>query len=78
MLLFRRLGVCANDVTADDGCFQLDFLSDHDARDRERRIQQALLETRLRLGANALFTGKNLLKGATTLERNQQIGGHKA
>ena len=78
MLLFRRLGVCANDVTADDGCLQLDFLSDHDARDRERRIQQALLEIRLRFGANALFTGKNLLKGATTLERNQQIGGHKA
>lgn len=28
-------------------------------------------------GANALFTGKNMLEGATQLERNGQIGGHR-
>ena len=33
---------------------------------------------RRKFGANALFKGMNLMEGATTLERNQQIGGHKA
>ena len=38
----------------------------------------AMLEVRKRFGPNAVFKGMNLLKGATTLERNKQIGGHKA
>ena len=29
-------------------------------------------------GKNALLKGMNLEEGATTRERNQQIGGHKA
>jgi DNA polymerase V len=37
-----------------------------------------MLEVRTKYGANALFTGKNMLEGATTLERNMQIGGHRA
>ena len=31
-----------------------------------------------RYGKNALLKGTNLQEGATTIERNQQIGGHKA
>ena len=77
-LLFRRLGICAADVTVDDGICQLDMFTDYDALEREKKIQGAMLKVRSKFGANALFTGKNLLKGATNLERNQQIGGHKA
>ena len=77
-LLYRRLGVCANGVTVDDGCIQLDLFTDYQALDREKRIQGAMLEVRMRFGANAVFNGKNLMEGATTLERNQQIGGHRA
>ena len=77
-LLFRRLGISACDVTADDGVCQLDLLTDYDALERERKIQAAMLRVRSRYGANALFMGKNLLKGATSLERNRQIGGHRA
>jgi len=77
-LLFRRLGVCANNVTTDDGVFQLDFFTDYDALEKEKKIQGALLEVRSKYGANALFTGKNMMKGATTLGRNMQIGGHRA
>lgn len=36
-----------------------------------------LSEVRSKYGANALFTGKNMLEGATQLERNGQIGGHR-
>lgn len=77
-LLFRRLGICACGVTPDDGIVQLDFFTDYDALEREKKIQAAVLQIRSRYGTNALFTGKNLLKGATRLERNLQIGGHRA
>lgn len=77
-LLYRRLGVCANDTSVDDGTFQLDLFTDYDALDKERRIQRAMLEVRLKHGPNAIFKGMNLLDGATTLERNLQIGGHRA
>ncbi len=77
-LLFRRLGVCACDVTDDDGVYQLDLFTDYDALEKEKKMQGTLLQVRSKFGANALFTGKNMLKGATNLERNMQIGGHKA
>ena len=76
-LLYRRLGVCAADVSKDDGFFQLDLFTDYEALEREQRLQGAILEVRSRYGASALFTGKNLKEGATTLERNEQIGGHR-
>ncbi len=77
-LLYRRLGVCANDVTEDMGVFQLNMFVDYEALERDRRLQGAMLEVRKRYGANAVFNGMNMLEGATTLERNMQIGGHKA
>ena len=48
------------------------------ALQRERRVQEALLDIRDRFGKNAVVKGLNLRKGATALERNRQIGGHKA
>ena len=77
-LLYRRLGVCANDVREDEGIFQLNMFIDYKMLERDRRLQGAMLEVRRKFGANAVFKGMNLMEGATTLERNQQIGGHKA
>ena len=77
-LLYRRLGVCANDVIEDMGIFQMNMFIDYETMQRDRRLQGAMLEVRRKYGPNALFKGMNLLEGATTLERNQQIGGHKA
>lgn len=77
-LLYRRLGVCANDVKEDSGVFQLNMFIDYEALERDRKLQGAMLEVRRKFGSNALFKGMNLMEGATTLERNQQIGGHKA
>ena len=77
-LLYRRLGICAEGARADSGFFQLNMFIDYEALEREKRLQGALSEVRSKYGANALFTGKNMLKGATQLERNQQIGGHRA
>ena len=77
-LLYRRLGVNAIRIKEDAGVFQLDLFTDYDALEKERRVQGAMLEIRKRFGSNAVLKGFNLLEGATTRERNTQIGGHKA
>ena len=48
------------------------------ARERERRRQEAILAIQRRYGSNAILKGMNLEEGATTRERNKQIGGHRA
>lgn len=77
-LLYQKLGVCAVQVSANNGVYQLELFKDYDALEREKKLQAAMLEVRTRYGANALIKGINLLDGATTIERNMQIGGHKA
>ena len=77
-LLYRRLGICADDVKADDGYYQLNFFVDYEALMREKHLQSALREIRSKFGPNAIFLGKSTLEGATQLERNVQIGGHRA
>ena len=45
---------------------------------KERRLQEAMLSVKKRYGKNAMLKGMNLEEGAMTIERNRQIGGHKA
>ena len=45
---------------------------------KEKKMQQAVLELQKRYGKNAVLKGTDLEEGATTRERNRQIGGHKA
>ena len=45
---------------------------------KERRLQEAVLDIKKRHGKNAILKGTNLLEGATAMDRNRQIGGHKA
>lgn len=46
--------------------------------EREKRMQKAVLSIKKKYGKNAILKGMNLQEGATTMERNNQIGGHKA
>ncbi len=46
--------------------------------EKERNLQRAVLELQKKFGKNAVLKGMNLMEGATTIERNGQIGGHKA
>ena len=68
---------------------QLDMFTDYEAVEREKKVQQAAeqkerklqratLAIQDRFGKNAVLKGMNLLEGGTTIERNGQIGGHKA
>ena len=77
-LLFRKLGVCAADVTADDGIYQLDLFTDHEKTEKERSLQAAMQSVRAKFGSNAVLHGLDFLEGATAIERNAQIGGHRA
>ena len=52
--------------------------ADADARDKERRLQEARLHIKERFGKNAILKGLDFEEGATTRDRNKQIGGHKA
>lgn len=48
------------------------------ALERERKLQQTMLDIKKKYGKNAILKGMNLEEGATARERNNQIGGHKA
>ncbi|MGF7145578.1 DNA polymerase V [Anaerotaenia torta] len=76
-------------VQKPDGFEQLDLFTDYAAAEakkeeekagleREKRVQKAMLEIKKKYGKNAVLKGMNLEEGATTLDRNKQIGGHKA
>ena len=41
-------------------------------------MQDAVLKIRKQFGKNAILKGLNFEDGATAIERNRQIGGHKA
>lgn len=45
---------------------------------RERRLQEAMLDIRKKYGKNAILKGANLMEGSTAMDRNKQIGGHRA
>ena len=46
--------------------------------EKDRKVQQAVLDIRAKYGRNSIIKGMNLLEAGTTLERNHQIGGHKS
>lgn len=93
-LLVRRMYIVANHIIPEnqlpkDTFEQLDFFTDYKVlkkqRDienkklmRERNIQKAVLEIKSRYGKNAILKGINLQEGATSIERNRQVGGHRA
>ena len=76
-------------VQKSDNFEQLDLFTDYGAVQakkeeeeaeltREKSMQKAMLEIKKKYGKNAILKGMNLEEGATTLDRNKQIGGHKA
>ncbi len=67
---------------------QLSLFRDYEAEDKakkeedaslekERKMQKALISIRDRYGKNAVIKGLNLHEGATAIDRNEQIGGHR-
>lgn len=89
-LLVRRLTVVANhvlpreQVPQDGAGEQLNLFDAPDrlekeqqAEARELRQQEAVLRIKRKFGKNAILKGMNYQEGATTRERNGQVGGHR-
>ena len=77
-LFVRGVYVVASQVKREeevDG-LQMSLFDDETDTSRERKQQEAILEIRRKFGKNAILKGMNFEEGATTRERNQQIGGH--
>ncbi len=93
-LFVRRVTLTANHVIAESKVQkeqefeQLDLFSmlqekeqnekEKEQLEKERKMQEAIIELKHKFGKNAILKGMNLQEGGTTIERNGQIGGHKA
>lgn len=93
-LKVRRMYVVANHVITENSVkeeefVQLDFFTDYAEKQaknqeekkqlkKEKQLQKAMIMIKDRYGKNAILKGMNYLEGATTKDRNRQVGGHKA
>ena len=93
-LLVRRIYVVAAGLIRErdipeETPLQLDLFTDYESLSRkmeadaaadakEKRLQEAALHIRDRFGKSAMLKGLNLEEGGTTIERNGQVGGHRA
>ena len=78
-LTVRRVTLSANNLKNESDNFeQLDIFTDPVKLEQEKRLQNAMLTIQDKYGKNAILKGTNYLEGATTRERNGQIGGHKS
>lgn len=81
--LVRRVNITANGtkpISARQPCL-FDSVDKREGglnQEKEDSLQKARLEIINRYGKNAILKGMNLEEGATTRDRNVQIGGHKA
>lgn len=76
-LMVRRVTLSANNLV-EDSYEQYDLFIDPVEQAKERKLQEAMLNIKKKFGKNAILKGISLEEGATTRERNNQIGGHKA
>ena len=93
-LLIRRVNIAACNLISEDDIpedkpLQLDMFTDYEqiekdtiarraSEEKERKLQRVTLAIQDRFGKNAMLKGMNLMEGGTTIDRNSQIGGHKA
>lgn len=93
-LLVRRITITTNNINYPSNVMkeeyiQLDIFTDYESilqkkktenekLNKEQRMQKALISIKNKYGKNAILKGLNLKEGATAIERNNQIGGHKA
>lgn len=90
-LLVRRINMSANHVINEkeakqDRYEQLNLFDmitekenvDQEQLKKEKDIQKAVLDIKKKFGKNAILKGMSLQEGSTAIDRNNQIGGHKA
>lgn len=75
--LIRRISISFNRLLGEEN-EGFDLFTDTNELKEEKQISHTILDIKKKFGKNAIFKGMNLEKDTTTLERNRQIGGHKA
>ncbi|MBO7354798.1 MAG: DNA repair protein [Lachnospiraceae bacterium] len=73
----RRVNITCCDIAHED-FRQFDLFSDPAGSEKQKRVQEAILEIHARFGKDLMIRGLDLEDGAMTLERNHQIGGHRS
>ena len=78
-LMVRRIYIGFGNTKREDAQEgqQLFLFEDTAAEERERKRQEAILAIRQKYGKNAILKGTNFEQGATAIDRNNQIGGHR-
>lgn len=83
-LLIKRINICVNSVINEDsninkGYTQFNLFEEIDDsvdEKKEKKLQQAIVNIKSKYGKNSVLKAMDLEEGATTIERNSQIGGH--
>ena len=73
----RQIGICFGDVK-NEIYEQLDIFADYETIEKEKKLQESLVEIKEKFGKNAVLKGMNYLDKATMRKRNGLIGGHNA
>ena len=73
----RHIGISFGNVK-DEIYEQYDLFADIEEIEKERKLQQTLVDIRNKFGKNAVLKGMNYLDKGTARYRNTTIGGHKA
>ena len=76
-LAIRRLNV-AFDELVDANDVQPTLFDDDRAEKKAAAVSRAMVDVRRRFGANALMKATSLKEEANGMERNNQVGGHRA
>lgn len=73
----HRINMSFNNVV-EEAYEQYGLFVDPGELERERKMQRAMIDIKKKFGKNAILRGMDLEEGATTMERNAQIGGHRS
>ena len=91
-LLVKRFNICVGNLCSYDSVKdlehfeQIDLFSNYDDIDskddridleNENKLQHVMLDIKKKYGKNSILKAMNLSDGATTIDRNNQIGGHR-
>ena len=73
----HRVNITCNHVMP-EAYHQYNFFVDAEEIAKNHEVQKAVIEIKNKFGKDAILKGMNLEEGATTRERNHQIGGHRS
>ena len=78
-LTVRRVNLAALRILREENVsVQMDLFTDQEVLEKEKNLQRAMLHLQKRYGKNTVLRGNDLQEGATKIQRNSQIGGHRA